>query len=272
MPLINDADLDQLLSGADPEDLSILADFITDKGEGRISLSADVCKLLHSSSQARNFSEEARAFIAEELQRFGGNSLMNLFRGGTGVSYKEIVRGVADHMKVTYSKKDDTAQIEMAILLKILAQSVEKMSEEQKKTLLEEFGMAYAGAGAAIMATLIATIRSSGPGVFKLSAVVANASVTALLGRGLVMGTSGTVMRGIGALAGPLGWVITAIWTVFDLASPAYRVTVPCVIQLAYMRQKALARLCGNCSATLSADARFCSRCGHPTVLPMLRP
>ena len=38
--------------------------------------------------------------------------------------------------------------------------------------------------------------------------------------------------------AGPVGWAVTAIWTIFDIASPAYRVTIPCVLHIAMLRQK----------------------------------
>ncbi|MNH46242.1 hypothetical protein D3C79_1089360 [compost metagenome] len=41
-------------------------------------------------------------------------------------------------------------------------------------------------------------------------------------------------------LTGPIGWVVTGAWTMVDIASPAYRVTIPAVIQVAALRQKAL--------------------------------
>ena len=44
-------------------------------------------------------------------------------------------------------------------------------------------------------------------------------------------------MMTIGAFAGPIGWVITGLWTLADVAGPAYRVTIPAVIQVAFLRQ-----------------------------------
>lgn len=38
-------------------------------------------------------------------------------------------------------------------------------------------------------------------------------------------------------LTGPIGWAITAIWTAIDIAGAAYRVTIPAVIQVAYLRK-----------------------------------
>ncbi|MHA6897190.1 zinc-ribbon domain-containing protein [Ralstonia pseudosolanacearum] len=70
-------------------------------------------------------------------------------------------------------------------------------------------------------------------------------------------------MRGVGALLGPIGLVVTGFWTLAEMANPAYRVTVPCVIQIAYMRQKPLSRFCSECHAPNSLEAKFCAQCGH---------
>ena len=42
--------------------------------------------------------------------------------------------------------------------------------------------------------------------------------------------------RAFAVLTGPIGWILTGIWTAFDIAGPAYRVTVPCTIIIAYLR------------------------------------
>ena len=107
------------------------------------------------------------------------------------------------------------------------------------------------------MAALQVAIKASGFGSYKLAAVVANAVAKALLGRGLAFGATAGMMRTISVFAGPIGWAITAIWTAFDLGSPAYRVTVPCVIQIAYMRQKAAYRSCPTCKAPAEAGKNF---------------
>ena len=41
-------------------------------------------------------------------------------------------------------------------------------------------------------------------------------------------------------LTGPIGWVITGLWTAIDIAGPAYRVTIPAVIEIVVLRQKYL--------------------------------
>ncbi len=42
----------------------------------------------------------------------------------------------------------------------------------------------------------------------------------------------------LGILAGPVGWIITGVWTAIDIAGPAYRVTVPACVLIAALRLK----------------------------------
>jgi len=37
-------------------------------------------------------------------------------------------------------------------------------------------------------------------------------------------------------LAGPIGWVLGGAWMAYDLLGHSYKVTVPCVITIAYYR------------------------------------
>nr|WP_321317172.1 ubiquinol-cytochrome C chaperone family protein [uncultured Campylobacter sp.] len=48
--------------------------------------------------------------------------------------------------------------------------------------------------------------------------------------------SSATIARIVGIYAGPVGWAITGAWTAVDLASPAYRVTVPACLLIAKLR------------------------------------
>ena len=58
--------------------------------------------------------------IAEELQLQGGNTIINFFRFGDGVLYSEIVRDVADNLKVFYYSTDTAEEIEDRIIKKIM--------------------------------------------------------------------------------------------------------------------------------------------------------
>lgn len=263
-----DPDLDNLLLDSDDDDVLVLIDHITDNGEGRISLSSESCAQLVLAKTSGRISPQDVALISQELRRFGGNSILNLFRRGKGVAYKELLCDVADHLKVKYNKNGDCPQIEMVILLKVLEESIDRMSEQDREELFKSLGANVTGTGPFMMASLQAAIKASGLAAYKLSAIVAQATSTAILGRGLAFSTATPWMRGVGAFAGPVGWAVTGIWTAFDLASPAYRVTVPCVVQIAYMRQKRYAgkttdELCPQCETPAPRGAKFCGECGH---------
>lgn len=264
MPIIQDPDLADVLLGGSADDVGLLIDVITDNGSGRISVSSSVTRQLNA-AKANGPDEVARALIAEELSRFGGNSLMNLARGGRGVPYREVLSDVISHTGASAVDRTDCAAMEMAVIVKVLEQSLSRMSEEDKATLFKSVGAPYrAGMGPAALAALIATISASGMASYSVAALVASATMSSLVGRGVVLAAGSTVLgRGLAVLAGPLGWAITGIWTAFDLASPAYRVTVPCAIQIGYMRQKMLlASACPQCQTQLIPGSNFCGRCG----------
>lgn len=256
-----DPELLSVLESASQDDLNILIDIITDSGKGRLSLNDSVMNDLIAAKEGSEYKHLLK--IAGEIQRFGGNSIIGLFRQ-SGVEYKEVACDVADHYKVNYNKSQDISQIENAILMKVLEQSLEKMTDEERKLFFSEFGVDYAvGAMPIAIAALQFAIKSSGFFVYKMTAIIAQITAKAVLGRGLAFGATAGLMKGISVFSGPIGWAITAIWSAFDLASPAYRVTVPCTIQLAYIRQKAMINECSECKTTNFGEAKFCSNCGH---------
>lgn len=279
--------LTALLNVAEVADLDILVDYLTDKGAGRISLDDETCARFVRAKEQGEYSGLDRGLISYEIRRFGGNTLSNLYRDARNaisfgsvldrllpdargtVGYDEIVKDVAAHLKVPHNKDSDVLVLEDGILRKILRDSFEKMSDEERRALLEELNVADLSLlKPATTAALLAAGKYAGFATYKLAAIVANAVAKALLGRGLSFGATGMLMRSIKIMLGPIGWALTGLWAAADMASPAYRVTVPCVIQVAYMRQKALAQAytatCGGCGAANELSARFCGDCGQP--------
>lgn len=246
----------EILRCAEKEDIDVLVDYITDSGKGRLALEKEVCATL-TNAKRTTYGQAELTLIERELRQFGGNTVANLLRsmrGGIGsmlghgtspvsISYDEIVRDVAEHLKVDFSKQANTPEVEEGILRSLLVASFEKMSALEREAILNDLGVANAAdlvkrGASAISAGLAAAML--GPAVaYRLSGMVAAASVQALLGRGLVIGASSFVARPLVVLAGPIGWAVTGAWALADMASPAYRVTVPCVVQVAYMRRKA---------------------------------
>lgn len=176
--------------------------------------------------------------IATELQHFGGNTFMNLFRNGRGVLYKEILCDVCNKLKVNYSSNSSTRQIEQNLLLKILQDALENMSQQEIETMARELGIEESTliSGSTINAAMISIFRAGGFTSYKILVTVVNAVLKALIGRGLTIGGN-TILTKIAAIwVGPIGWAITALWSLSDISGTAFRVTIPAVIQVAYLR------------------------------------
>lgn len=181
--------------------------------------------------------------IARHIRLFGGSTLVNIFRG-EGPSYEEIVQDVAKKLKVKYGSDEPVVQIEMKILVDMLKRSFDRMSERERDEIIKAFEKAgiknmdfrTGFPAAAILAQI--GVRMSGFLAYQIAVIVANGVAKAVLGHGLKLATNATLTRLIGVFAGPIGWVITGLWTAIGIAGPAYRVTIPCVCHVAYLRQK----------------------------------
>lgn len=185
--------------------------------------------------------------IAAELQRFGADTIASVFRGGKGVLYQEILRDVCKKLKIELSSDPDIPTIENRILIKVLESAIERMSAAERAELakiLEEFGKgkfdAASATAAAIFAAVQAAIAAGGFASYQLTVIVANAVTRTVLNRGLGLAANATLTRAVGMLAGPIGWSISLLLAVPIVSGPAFRVTVPAVIFVSYLRQKHL--------------------------------
>ena len=188
--------------------------------------------------------------ITFELRLFGGNTIANLIRGGQGLPYKEIVQDVASKLKVDYTDDDSVEEVELKILIEILKRSFDKMSDVERDEVIREFEKAGGSkldfSNGFPMATVMVQIimSSSRKLAYQIATIVASVIAKTVLGQGLKLVGANLMKRAfigrmIGVFTGPIGWTITAIWTAIDISGPAYRVTIPCVCHIAYLRQKA---------------------------------
>ena len=273
---------------ADVEDLDVLVDYITDNGEGRLALDSDVCKQLVDCRKIHLYTETDRKQIADEILLFGGNSLANVYRelvnktllgsllpgAEPTTDYETVVKDVAKQAGATFGEKDDVITTENAIVLKIFKQALEKMTEIERKKVMDELGITNINllTGASFLGVAAATMAARPAAIASLSvfSTVATAISTQMLGRAVVAGPAILGGRALAALAGPIGIAVGTLWTLAGLSSPAYRVTLPCVVQLAFMRQKYLSALnvitCSNCAAENYIGSKFCSSCGTALV------
>lgn len=175
--------------------------------------------------------------IAEEIQYFGANSIISFFKG-KGVLYREIVGDVADKIKIKYDKDFTAKDIENEILIKILNDSLEKMTEDEKIDFIKDMDLKTGGSftSQAIIMAIQALFKAGGFQSYKITLVVTNAILKAVLGRGLSFAGNAMLTRTAAILTGPIGMTLMGILAIFDIAGPAYRVTIPTVIQIAMLR------------------------------------
>ena len=180
--------------------------------------------------------------IAAEIQCFGANTFATLLRGGEGVLYKEVLTDVCDKLKVNYNNNSSVEKIETHLLMKILEDSIEKLSPSEVQDLARNLGLEnFSGiTPEALVGIFQAVFRAGGFKSYQLTLIIVNYIMKAILGRGLSLAGNAALTRTMSVLAGPIGWTITGLWTAIDIAGPAYRVTIPAVIHVAVLRQKYL--------------------------------
>ena len=175
--------------------------------------------------------------IAGEIQCFGANTFATIARGGEGVLYREVLTDVCDKMKVNYSDASPVDVIEFNLLMKVLVDSMAEMSPEDLKKVCKDLDIDPTSFTAeAIVIAIQIMIKKGGFLAYKIAVIVANAVVKALVGRGLSVAANAALTRTMAVFVGPIGWAISAIWLMVDIAGPAYRVTIPSVILVSYLR------------------------------------
>ncbi len=253
-----DKDINPVLEIASNNDLEALVEYLKTKLSETLTVQEfyKIHEPVHS---------EYADLIAKEIRDMGGNSFANVFRGCEGPSYHEMVCDVASKIKAPYNKEKDIEDIENAILEKILTKALDEMSDEDRQKLMDEMGeKGDLSKGGITTSAFIAIFRSGGFYSYQLTLIIANQIARVILGRGLMLATNATLMRVTSILTGPIGWAITGLWTAVDLAGPAYKVTIPCVIHIAMLRKKLNSLQCDKCDAILTdTTMKFCPECGN---------
>ncbi|MDY0833880.1 DUF3944 domain-containing protein [Pseudomonas sp. SED1] len=174
--------------------------------------------------------------VAGELQHFAGDSIVNLFRR-QGVLYREMLSDVCDKAKAKYDSKASAYDIENTLIERLVAQSWDSMSDAEKHKAMESMNLPDAIDSMPIVA-IIKAISSGGKSSFEWSAWLAT-SARQFFGSAAAMGAGGAAAliggRAVAAFAGP---VAALAITIPMFSGAAYRVTIPAVIQIAYMRRK----------------------------------
>jgi uncharacterized protein YaaW (UPF0174 family) len=237
LPLIAEDELVALLQQAAESELDGLVACLVERG-------AITCQLKRLSTYKSNHPHH-RVYvndIAAELQKFGANTLASTFRSGKGVLYEEIVRDVAKRLGV--QREGSAAEMEKRILQKLAEKYWEDATPEQRAALLKQVGVRDLTivARPALPAAVISAIHLSGFAAYQLTVIVANAVAHALLGHGLSLAVNAGLTKGVSVFVGPPGWCLVGFLTAQSIASEAYRVTIPAVVQVAMIRSAIEAR------------------------------
>lgn len=208
---------------------------------------------------------ESAKELADYLCKMGSNDIANFFRDGY-VDYKTVVYEVAERLGADKAKNipkelmgfafpnlpfdvfkksyeiDDFSieQWEERIILKLFADSLDKLTIEEKRQLFQSMGISDADiplGASGVLLTQIILKQFGGFAVYKTTLIVANMVSRALIGKGLSFAANAALTRSLGVALGPVGWAITGLWLAVDLAGPAFRKTVPAVIHVAMLRQ-----------------------------------
>lgn len=241
--------LSALLQVADAGDLAILVEHLTDKGKGRSALSGTRLRQLTACCEAGVFGHVDRNDIASEIRLFGGNSIANAVRGGEGVPYPELVIDAATHLKVDAKSWESVPSVEARILRRLFLDALDAMSDDMRRVTLSDVGLgALVDSSRAEIGVAVREAPAHGEIRMKVAAFVAESTATSVLGRGLaIAGKAGMASTALASgAASAAASIVAPFWLVFGavaLAGPAYRVSVPCVIQVAYIREKVCHKL-----------------------------
>jgi hypothetical protein len=134
------------LRNADSSDLKVLVDYLTKTKDGENRFTEE---LTMTENYKKYYPDQLQLMaedIAEELQLYGGNTFMNILRGH-GVEYRELLIDVCKKMDVNFNSKASVEMIEYNLLQKILLDSLDNMSTEDMKKLLDEMNIPNQGFG-----------------------------------------------------------------------------------------------------------------------------
>lgn len=226
------------------DDLKQLCDILTYDNRGRYRLTE---QLSNTDAYIQNYPDNMpgmAADIADELLKFGTNSVVTICHDGRPDSYENVVRRVCKRMGVAVDKNDDAIRMERLLLDNVCEKALCNMTEEELRNLARETGVNGKDISKqALIASLLILLRRY-PRIFvKFIRNVVTHLVGMLGNRAVAVVGSRLVSRVFGIAIGPVGWIAMTAWTIWDLASPAYRVIVPAVLQIAIMRYTSAPKL-----------------------------
>ncbi|MDY2964685.1 MAG: DUF3944 domain-containing protein [Megasphaera massiliensis] len=217
------------------DELEFLFQILTTKG----SLS----EFITTSPEYKKYGKDYRQYVellATEVQDFGSNTFW--FRK----DYYTVAKAACKKSGASCNSLDSIEEIESKMLAHMMGKAWGKLSEKDRNVFIDSCG--YSGrdvrnflAKKGVYSFFGYLLKNGGMASYQTSLIIANAVARQTLNRGIstLAGTTATGLT-LGRLAsiftGPVGWALTAGWTVLDIAGPAYRVTIPAVAYIGCLR------------------------------------
>lgn len=217
------------LQNCSNDQLKTLADFLVFDKDGKKRLTET---LSNSKSYINNYPNNMKVLVPDiirEYRYFGSNSILTIFKEPN--SYKTILGDVCKKLKVPYHLAMPVALIEQQMLQTLVYLTVDKLTDEDVSELLER---------KITKAELLkgGDLLLAGSPLFLRIVTVITIQIAARMG---LQGASALLAQFVGGrvfaiLAGPVGFALAGLWAAFDIAGPAYRVTIPSTVYIAYYR------------------------------------
>lgn len=220
-----DKDLD-FLNECTNEQLKNLADMLVYNEKGQKRTGEKLSTRKEYSDLYSNAMNKLVPDIVDELQRYGGNKMLN-----TRPNYRKILEDICDQYKIKYNDFNTVEEVESYLLRKLLLISVDNMSEEDVQQISKDIKSKET------LKAILSTGKLASPVILKMTTVMVY-GILQKMGINMAATIVGRFMVGrvYAFLAGPVGWVLGGVWMAYDLLGHSYKVTVPCVITIAYYR------------------------------------
>ena len=215
-----------ILDSCTDDELQFLVDIILQKGDLTESLTGE-----DEYKRNKNHPTKYVKYIKKEILDFGSNTFW--FQ----VDYNELLSDVCDKMDVTYRSSDSIYKKEECLLEKVFEGIWQELSEEDRLAILQGLTASDNWKTKVLLKfaakEVFSKYRSQ---IFRYLMAscfeIVEKNALKLIGKATAR-TLGLKILTKG-FWGYIGW----IWPISDIAGPAYRVTVPCVIYVALLRRK----------------------------------
>jgi uncharacterized protein YaaW (UPF0174 family) len=178
--------------------------------------------------------------LVDEIRLDGSNTFASIFRGWEGVDYGEVVGDVAKQLGLTPGGRG-ARDLEVGILEIIIQKYLENAAPEERENItkiLEQAGGDFNRRGADFakaafrVGTLALLIRRVGA---KVVGQIVRKIMLRIAGRQAAK-EAGKRVAQLAGMAIPVLDAVMIVWTVVDIAGPAFRKTVPTAIEIALLR------------------------------------